>query len=181
MALKATIYKAELNITDLDRSYYASHNLTLALHPSETVERMMLRLVAFARHASDTLAFTKGISEDDEPDLWQKNYSDEIELWIELGEPDEKRLRKACGRADQVWIYSYGGRAADIWWQGMEGKASRFEHLQVVSVSPDTLAQLAALAERSMQLQVTIQDGQIWLSDNVHNVLVEFVTLKEAR
>ena len=181
MALKATIYKAELNITDLDRSYYASHNLTLALHPSETIERMMLRLVAFARHASDTLTFTKGISEDDEPDLWQKNYSDEIELWIELGEPDEKRLRKACGRADAVWIYSYGGRAADIWWQGMEGKASRFEHLHVAGISPDTLIELTALAERSMQLQVTIQDGQIWLSDNVHNVLVEFVALKDAR
>lgn len=173
MALKATIFKADLNISDMDRGYYASHSLTIAQHPSETEERMMLRVAAFALHASEMLAFTKGISEDDEPDLWQKNYSDEIELWIDLGEPDEKRLRKSCGRAEQVWVYSYGGRAADIWWQQMQSKTTRFENLAVASIATETLAELVKLVQRGMQLQATIQDGQLWLSDNVNNVLVE--------
>lgn len=178
MALKATIFKADLNISDMDRGYYASHSLTIAQHPSETEERMMLRVAVFALHASEQLAFTKGISEDDEPDLWQKNYSDEIELWIELGEPDEKRLRKACGRAEQVWVYSYGGRGADIWWQQTETKTTRFANLAVASIDSDTLAELVKLIQRGMQLQATIQDGQLWLSDSVHNVLVERRMLK---
>jgi len=178
MALKSTIYKAELNIADMDRGYYASHSLTLAQHPSETIERMMLRIVAFALHASEFLSFTKGISVDDEPDLWQKNYSDEIECWIELGEPDEKRLRKACGRSDEVWVYSYGGRAADIWWQQNGNKFERFANLRVHSVSPQILTELAQLCERSMQLTATIQDGQLWISSDAQNVLVQTEKLK---
>ncbi len=164
MALKATIYKADVAISDMDRGYYASHNLTLAQHPSETIERMMLRLAVFALHADERLQFSKGISADDEPDLWRKNYGDEVEQWIELGEPDEKRLRQVCGRAEQVWIYSYGGRAADVWWEGMAGKASRFDHLNIMSVPVEALAELAALCQRSMQLTATVQDGTLWLS-----------------
>jgi uncharacterized protein YaeQ len=178
MALKATIFKADLAISDLDRGYYASHNLTIAQHPSETEERMMLRLAVFALHAGEMLSFTKGISSDDEPDLWQKNYADEIELWIDLGEPDEKRLRKACGRAEQVWIYSYGGRAADVWWQQNGDKFQRFANLTIASVAPSTLTELAGLVQRSMQLSATIQDGQLWLSDGQSNVLVERQLLK---
>lgn len=173
MALKATIFKADLNISDMDRGYYASHALTIARHPSENDERMMLRIAAFALHADEQLSFTKGLCADDEPEVWRKNYADEIELWIDLGEPDEKRLRKACGRADQVWLYCYGGRASEIWWQGMQGKASRFSNLTVVSIPPDTLQQLTTLTERSMQLQATIQDGQMWLSSGERSVLVE--------
>jgi len=170
MALKATIYKADLTISDMDRGYYASHSLTIAQHPSETIERMMLRIAVFALHADERLHFSKGISADDEPDLWRKNYGDEVEQWIELGEPDEKRLRQVCGRAEAVWIYSYGGRAADIWWEGMAGKASRFDHLNIMSVSTETLAELATLCERSMQLNATIQDGTLWLSSEQGSV-----------
>ncbi|MCQ4144247.1 YaeQ family protein [Vogesella sp. AC12] len=172
MALKATIYKADLTISDMDRGYYDSHSLTIAQHPSETIERMMLRIAVFALHAGEYMAFTRGISDDDEPDLWHKNFSDEIEEWIELGEPDEKRLRKACGRAAKVWLYTYGGRAADIWWQGMEGKVGRFDHLNIFSITPETLAELAALCERSMQLNATIQDGTLWLSSEKGSVAV---------
>lgn len=178
MALKSTIFKADLDIADMDRAYYASHALTLAQHPSETTERLMLRLVVFALHASDSLSFTKGISVDDEPDLWQKNYSDEIERWIELGEPDEKRLRKACGRADEVWLYSYGGRAADIWWQQNQSRFARFGNLHVLSIAPETLKALAALCDRGMQLTATIQDGVLWLSAAAGNVQVQPQVLK---
>ncbi len=172
MAIKATIFKAELNVADMDRHYYGNHALTIARHPSENDVRMMVRLLAFALNASDTLAFTRGISTDDEPDLWQKNLNDEIELWIELGQPDEKRIRKACARAKKVIIYTYQPRSAPLWWQQLEKKLERFDNLSVYNLAGDLAAQLGALASRNMQLQCTIQDGDTWLSDNEHNLAV---------
>ena len=117
MALKATIFKADLQIADMDRSYYADHSLTVARHPSETDERMMVRLLAFALHAGEALAFGKGLSTEDEPDLWLRDLTGVIDLWIDVGLPDEKRIRRACGRAEQVYVYSYGGHGADLWWK----------------------------------------------------------------
>jgi uncharacterized protein YaeQ len=170
MAIKATIFKAQLNIADMDRHYYGDHTLTIARHPSENDERMMVRLLAFALNADEALTFTRGISTDDEPDLWQKNLVDEVELWVELGQPDEKRIRKACARAKQVIIYTYQPRSAPVWWQQLEGKLARFENLRVFNLPDDTASQLATLASRSMQLQCTIQDGAAWFSDNEHNI-----------
>lgn len=164
MALKATVFKATLNIADMDRHYYADHHLTLARHPSETDERMMIRLLAFALNASDTLEFTRGLSTDDEPDLWQKNLSDEVELWIELGLPDESRLRKACNKARKVLLYTYGGRAVPIWWEKHRNKLSRFDNLTLVNLPQSATDQLSALADRSMNLQVNIQEGEISIS-----------------
>lgn len=178
MALKATIFKATLQIADMDRSYYHSHNLTIARHPSENDERMMLRILAFALHASDTLEFTKGLSTENEPDLWQKNLQNEIELWIELGQPDEKRLRKASARASQVYIYTYNERSATVWWQQIQGKLARFENLSVISIADDMVKSLADLSKRTMQLQCTIQDGQIWFGDENQTVAIELRTLK---
>jgi uncharacterized protein YaeQ len=133
---------------------------------------MMLRIAVFARHASEALVFTKGISAIDEPDIWQKSLTDEIELWIDLGQPDDKRIRKACGRARQVWLYCYG-RAAPVWWQQVAASLTRFDNLHVVYVSADSMIQLGACAGRNMDLQCTIQDHQLWLSDDNNNVLVE--------
>ncbi len=181
MALKATIFKADVQISDLDRGYYARHQLTLARHPSETDERMMLRLAAFICHADEKLAFTRGLCADDEPALWQQNDAGEYTLWIELGEPDDNRLKKACSRAESVWLYSYGGRATDIWWQNNQGKLSRLDNLTVASISPDTLAGLAGLTQRSMQLNATLQDGQLWLSDGNQTVLLEPDYLQRGR
>lgn len=178
MALKATIFKAELQIADLDRNYYATHALTLAQHPSETDARLMLRVLAFARHASDTLAFTKGLSTDDEPDLWQKDLTGAIELWIELGQPDEKRVRKACGRARQVVVYCHSGHSAELWWEKSRDKLDRFDNLTVINLPADTAQALAKLAGRSMQLQCTIQESQIWLADANDSVTIEPVAWK---
>ena len=166
MALKATIFKATLHIADMDRQYYSDHHLTVARHPSETDERMMIRLLAFALNASDTLEFTKGLSSDDEPELWQKSLSDEIELWIELGLPDEDRIRKACNRSQHVILYTYGGRAVPVWWEKHHNKLTRFGNLTVVELPADPLILLAALAERSMTLQVSIQDGEVTFSNH---------------
>ena len=138
MALKATIFKAELQIADMDRNYYHDHTLTIARHPSETDERMMVRLLAFALHADEALAFGQGLSTDDEPDLWLKDLTGAIECWIDVGLPDEKLIRKACGRSRKVFVYPYGGRGADIWWGQSSAKLERQDNLVVRSLSPAT-------------------------------------------
>ena len=180
MALKATIFKADLQIADMDRNYYGDHSVTLARHPSETDERMMVRLLAFALNASDTLAFTKGLSSDEEPDLWQKDLTDTIELWIEVGLPDEQRLRKASNRSKQVIVYAYGGRGADVWWKQIESKLIRFDNLTVYNLPDDSGERLATLAQRTMRLQCTVQEGTVWLGDGEKGIEVEPVMWKKA-
>lgn len=163
MALKSTVYKAELQISDMDRHYYATHALTLARHPSETEQRLMVRLLAFALYADEALAFGRGLSSDDEPDLWRKSLDGEIELWIDLGQPDESRIRKASGRAREVVVVNYGGRSADIWWDRQRTALSRIDNLTVLDVDDATVTALAALAGRTMRLQAMVQDGQFEL------------------
>jgi uncharacterized protein YaeQ len=163
MALKATIYKADLQIADMDRQYYGDHSLTIARHPSETDERMMVRLLAFALNAHEALGFGKGISTEDEPDLWQKDLTGAIDLWIDVGLPDEKRLLKACGRSAQVLVYCYSS-AWNIWWNQIANKVERARNLQVVNLRAEESVALSQLAQRTMQLQCTIQDGQVWLN-----------------
>ena len=160
MALKATVFRAELQVSDMDRHYYATHALTLARHPSETDERLMVRLLAFALFADERLEFGRGLSSDDEPDLWLKSRSGEIELWIDLGQPDESRIRKACGRSGQVVVINYGGRASDIWWDKVASSLARCGNLTIIDIATATVAELAALADRGMRLQCMIQDGQ---------------------
>ena len=172
MAIKATVFKATLQIADMDRYYYADHSLTLARHPSETDERMMVRLLAFALYAGDALAFGKGISSDDEPDLWQKDLTGAIERWIEVGLPDERIIRKACGRAEQVVVISYG-RAADIWWNENRDKLQRLNNLTVFKLDNQATLALAALASRTMQLQCTIQEGHIMMTSDAGMIEVE--------
>lgn len=168
MALKATIYKAQLQIADMDRQLYADHALTLALHPSETEERMLVRLLAFALnvpHDTDrgALQFARGLSDTDEPDLWQHDLSGQLVHWIEVGQPDDRRMAKACGRAERVSIYCYGS-AAPVWWSGIANKLTRLNNLRVWQIPSEQSLALADLADRSMQWQLTIQDGHIWVS-----------------
>lgn len=170
MALKATVFKARLQIADMDRDHYGEYPLTLARHPSETDERMMVRLLAFALNAADGLEFTRGLSSDDEADLWQMSLSGDIDLWVEVGLPAEERLRKACNRAERVLVYSYGRRTASIWWQKLGNAPARFDNLRVFQLPADATEQLAAMAERNMDLNVTIQDGHIWISSAEQSV-----------
>lgn len=177
MALKSTIYKAELAIADMDRNYYNTHALTLARHPSETDERLMVRIVAFALHASEALANAKGISDTEEPDLWEKDLTGAIQLWIEVGQPDEKRLLKAAGRAEQVVVYSYSS-ASHIWFKPLASKIDRAKNVRVINLPAEATAALAGMAQRTMQLQCTIQDGQIWLTDGAATVEIPRETWK---
>jgi uncharacterized protein YaeQ len=181
MALKATIFKARLGIADMDRPYYGDHAVTIARHPSETDERMLVRLIAFALNADEALAFGKGLSTDDEPDLWRKDLTGAIELWIDVGLPDEKRVRKACGRAQQVFVCSYGGRGADLWWKQNGDALQRVRNLSVVELRYPSSAALAHLASRSMALQFTIQEGHVWITDGVETVDVEAVARQSSR
>ncbi|SQI36470.1 Uncharacterized protein conserved in bacteria [Leminorella richardii] len=176
MALKATIYKAALNVADMDRQVYLDTALTLAQHPSETEQRMMLRLLAWICHADERLTFTKGLCADDEPELWLQNDVGEVVQWIELGLPDEKRLRKACHRAKRVTLYAYSERAARVWWQQNQAKLESHSNLSVYFLDDAQMTQLTTLCQRTMTLQATIQDGAIWLSSEQENVELTFET-----
>ena len=179
MALKATILKATLSLSDIDRHLYKDYSLTLARHPSETDERLMMRILAYAMNADDQLTFGKGISNDEEAALWKKNYSNDIECWIEVGLPAEERLRKACSQAQHVICYAYGvERNVDIWWKKIADKLQRFEHLQVIQLPSHATLALTTLAQTAMNLQCTINEGNIWLSDNTNNIAIAPVTLK---
>lgn len=181
MATKSTIFKASLQIADIDHSYYADQALTLARHPSETDERMMVRLCALALQAHQlqtvcggdgTLSFGAGLSDPDEPDAWLRDYTGLTRLWIEVGQPEDKPLLKACSKADAVVLYSFS-HAAEIWWRAIESKLARPQNLQVFRIPSAAAQSLIALAQRNMQLQATIQEGVLMLGDGVHNVDIE--------
>lgn len=178
MALKATVHKVELSVSDMDRGYYANHALTLARHPSETSERMMVRLLAFAMYADEALAYGRGLSADDEPALWKKDLTGNIELWIDVGLPDERELRKACGRARRVVLLAYGGRGVGIWWNANQGALDRLTNLNIIDIPVEATQAMANLAERNMQINATLQDGHIWMGNSGQTVLVEPVALK---
>jgi uncharacterized protein YaeQ len=186
MALKSTVFKAQLAVADIDHGYYADHALTLARHPSETDERMMVRLVALALNAhalqtecggDGTLAFGAGLSDPDDPDVSLRDFTGRTRLWIEVGQPEDKPLTRACSKADRVLVYAFS-HAAEIWWRGIEGKLSRLDRLQVWRIPAASSQALAALAERSMQLQATIQEGALMLSGAAGTVDVEPVRWK---
>lgn len=174
MALKATIYKAQLQIADMDRAVYADHGVIIARHPSETDERMMIRLLAFALNvpADDKqgkLEFAKDLWDVDEPALWHKDYTDAVQHWIDVGQPDDKRLMRAAGRAERVSAYSFSS-STPVWWKNIETKLTRAANLVVWQIEAAQSQALARLAERSMQLQVTIQDGTVWMSTGSESV-----------
>lgn len=164
MAQNATIYKVELSVSDMDRYYYETHKLTVAKHPSETDERLMVRIIAFALNAHESLEMTKGISTDDEPDIWQKSLSGELDVWVALGLPSEKVIRQSCSKAGKVIVYPYGGKTVEMWWDKIKNSTTRFDNLHVFSFSETDTGALARLASRAMKIQVNIQDGEVMVS-----------------
>ncbi len=178
MALKATIYKIDLQIADMDRHYYADHALTIARHPSETDERMMVRVLMFALHAKEGIAFTKGLFDVDEPDVWVKDMTGEIKLWIDTGQPDETRLRKACSRANKVIAVCFSS-SCEVWWKLIENKLTRLNNLTVLQLPSETSQALAALVKRTMQLQCMVQDGEIWINTEGASIPIGLKPLKK--
>lgn len=177
MALKSTIFKAELEVSDLDRAHFGTHSLTLARHPSETDERMMVRLLAFALNADEALEFGRGLSAEDEADLVKKDLTGAIELWIEVGLPDEREVRKAAGRARAVKVYTYGGRSAALWWNQNRAALEKLRNLTVVDIPAAACAALERLAERNMRFSATIQEGQLYFASGEETVHLEPIFL----
>jgi uncharacterized protein YaeQ len=186
LALKSTIFKAQLAVADIDHGYYADHALTLARHPSETDERMMIRLAALALNAHKlqtvcngdaTLGFGAGLSSPDEPDVIIRDYTGRARVWIEVGQPEDKPIAKACGQSDEVIVYAYSS-AADVWWRGIEGKLARLANLSVWRIPADASQALAQLAQRTMQLQATVQEGVLMIGDGAKTVDIEALRWK---
>lgn len=186
VAIKSTIFKANVQVADIDRGYYADHALTLARHPSETDERMMIRLAALALNAHSlqtvcngdgTMAFGAGLSDPDEPDVWLRDFTGRTRLWIEVGQPEEKPIAKACGKGDQVHVYCFAN-GAELWWRSIENKVARLSNLSVFRVPVAASRELASLAQRSMQLQATIQEGTLTLGDGARSIDVEMLRWK---
>ena len=181
VALKSTIFKANLAVADIDHGYYADHPLTIARHPSENDERMMVRLAAFALQAyqvqalcngDGTLSFGAGVSSPDDADLWLRDFTDATRLWIDVGQPDESAITKACRLADHVVVYPFH-HAAEVWWRGIETKLTRLANLEVWRIASDDSQALSEMAERSMQLQATVQEGALSISNGARHVHLE--------
>jgi uncharacterized protein YaeQ len=180
MALSATIHRVELDVADVDRGYYASHALRLARHPSETEERLMLRVLVFALHADPALEFGRGLSTEEDPELWLREADGRIRTWIELGLPDDRRVRRAAGRAAEVVVYAYGGRSGvELWWERSREALARLPSLRVLAIDADAMRALGALCARNLALQCTIQDGQAWLSAAGASLPIEPRVLRE--
>ena len=182
MSIKATIYKASIQLSDIDRGVYGDYPITIARHPSETDERMLIRLFAFALNVpadSDhgPLEFAKDMWEADEPSLWQKDYTGDIVHWIEVGQPDEKRLLRTTSRVGRVSVYSFSS-STPTWWKGIESKLTRTRNLSVWQIPSEQSVALAALAQRTMELQVTVQDGGIWVGNGTHSIEVAPLRLR---
>jgi uncharacterized protein YaeQ len=172
MALKSSIYKIRLNLSDLDRHKYQDFDLTIAQHPSETEERVMVRLIAFILNADDQLLFGKGLSTDDEPDLWLKSDSGEIQQWLDVGLPSFDRIKKACHRSDQVFVYCYGERTAPMWWKKIQPELERFSSLSVLYLPTQPLSELTAQLDRTLEMQATLSEGELSI-----NVADQYITL----
>jgi uncharacterized protein YaeQ len=178
MAIKSVVYKVNIGIADIDHGYYADHALTIAKHPSETDERMMIRLLTFALQAYQldamcngdaVMAFGPGLSDAGEPDVYIKDYTDQFQVWIEVGQPDDRAIIKASNKSEKAFVYAYQ-HASHVWFKNIENKLSRLRNLEIFYIEDALSAQLESMAKRSMQLQATIQEGQVMFSDGERSI-----------
>ena len=181
MATKATIHKATIQLANMDRQLYADHSLVIARHPSETDERMLIRLLAFSLNVpantdNGPLELAKDMWDPDEPGLWQKDLTGQLQQWIEIGQPDDRRMMKASARSARVSVYSFG-LSTPAWWKTVATKITRARNLAVWQVPADQSQALAALVQRSMQLHVAVQDGTVWVAEGQRSVEVTPVRL----
>lgn len=162
MATKPTIYKLKISLSDLNRNYYDTLSLTLAQHPSETLERMMVRTLAYCINAEEYLTFAKGLNSDDEPDIWAKTLDDQISLWIDVGEPSLERIKKASRQAHALKIYCFNSKA-DVWWTQAQAKISRI-NASIIQFQWEEIQALAAMVERTMEISVTITGDSAYVA-----------------
>ncbi len=176
MAIKSTVFKVQLTVSDMNRNYYADHALTLARHASETDVRLIVRVLVFALNAHERLEFAKGLADAEEPDLWQKDLTGMIEHWIDLGQPTEKRVRQSCSKARKVSVYTYNKLGAASWFETIRETAARFRQLSVLHLTLPPDAEVEAMVDRSMKFSCTIQDEQILLSSDAATLTVSLAS-----
>lgn len=176
MALKPTIYKFRISLSDTNRDLYDSTQLTVAQHPSETVERMMARIMAYCVKWQPNLALTKGLSTTDEPDLWVKSLDDQIELWVDIGEPSLDRVKKACRLAKQVDIFSFNSKS-DVWWEQTKNKAHQYS-ASFYRFDSQAIEALAQVVARTMDLSVMITGDSLFVDCEQGSFEVQLTTLQ---
>lgn len=175
MALKPTIYKLKIMVSDMDRDYYEAMALTVAQHPSETIERMMVRVLAYCLNAQEQLSFTKGLSAVDEPDVWLKTLDDQLSLWIDVGEPAVDRIKKALRLSSAVKIYSFNSKS-DSWWSQHQAHFVLMP-ASVFQFKWEQIQALAALVERTMDFSLTITESSIYIATEKGECEVQCVHL----
>jgi uncharacterized protein YaeQ len=178
MALKATVYKAQIAVANLNLHHYSDYSLTLAKHPSETDLRFLIRVLTFGLLSQEDLQFTKGLSTDAEPDMWKINHDGSIEHWVELGLPDERRIRQICGKAHNVSIFTYHGKQAEQWFETIARKLDRFDHLSIIHFNFEDPQILEKFVNKGMKLSLTIEDNEIWLATESDRTCIHFKTVK---
>lgn len=176
MALKPTIFKLKIALSDLDRDYYDNIQLTVAQHPSETAARMMARVIAFCIHAQPDLTFTKGLSSVEEADIWKVSLDDQIECWIDVGEPAFDRVKKATRSAKQVFVYSFNSKT-DVWWRQGEAKFNTL-NAHFFKLNDQDIVAFAKLLERSMNLSITITGETAYIATDAGECSVTWESLK---
>ncbi|WP_299659555.1 YaeQ family protein [uncultured Psychromonas sp.] len=176
MALKPTIFKMNINVSNLDQDLYETIPLTIAQHPSETTERMVTRILAFVLNNQEFLSFTKGLSEADDPDIWAKNYSDEFLLWVDVGEPGFERIKKACRQAKSVKVYTFNTKS-NVWWKQSLKDFSKIT-AQVYQFDFEQIQSFASLVERTMDFSITLTDNVFYIAADKGSCEVNLTTLK---
>jgi uncharacterized protein YaeQ len=180
MALKATIFKAKISLSNLNIHFYDELTLTIARHPSENNLRMMSRILAYLLTAQEGPVFTKGISSDTEPDIWIVNHDGSVDHWIELGHLDERRIRQSSSKAKKVSIFSYQGNQSLSWFSSIENGLSRFNNLNIIHFSFPENQNIEDFAERGMNFSCNIEDDEMWLSTEQDRICVQFQYLKKS-
>lgn len=173
MALSSSIYRADIDLSNLNTHQYENYNLTMAKHPSESESRMMFRLLAYLYCAHEDLAFTKGLSAQDEPEIWQKDFAGDIVQWIELGLPDLKRIRQASGKSKSVKIFTHHQSKSEDWWSKIKGSLIRNDKVEVYHLNLVEEFDLEDLVSKSMKLSCVIEDGVMHLSNDDLRIGIE--------
>lgn len=177
MALKPTIYKFNISLSDINRNHYDTLNLTVAQHPSENPQRMMARVMAFCLNAQESLLFTKGLSEPDVPDIWVRTLDDQVALWIDVGEPAVERVKKATRLATSVKVYSFNAKS-DVWWEQSRAGFSSLP-VSVFRFDPEGIGRLAGLLQRTMALSLTITGDSAFVATETGECELEWSTLQD--
>ncbi len=165
MARKAAIHRAQIELSHVDRGVYGEIRVTVARHPSETSERMLARLLAFALRHEEGLEFGRGVSTPEEPDAWSRDPDGRIRQWIEVGQPDAQRLVKAARQSERATLFAFGS-GVERWRRAqLEGRPLP-PNLHVARIDDAFLDALASSLDRTLRWTLTVSEGALFLAQD---------------